>query len=276
MPDAAKSINAGAIEPWTKPHYRSCLVQLKRAAPDHADPARRAVARSHRRRARVRDRGRGSGEFEGVHGFFRRLERKKYKVHVRVFLSRYRGYLTCTECGGTRLRREARDVRVGGQTIDAVCALTVSAAAKFFSDLTLSRERRGGGREDPPRDPAAARVPDRRRPRLPDARPAVVDALRRRVAAHQSGDVARLGAGRHALRARRAVDRSAPARQRAADRDPPAAARSGQHRAGRRARRRHDPRRRRSRRSRPRRRRAGRTRHLLRHGRRRCSRTRAR
>ena len=55
-------------------------------------------------------------------------------MHVRVFLSRYRGYLTCPDCGGARLRREARDVRVGGQTIDAVSALTVSEAQRFFAD----------------------------------------------------------------------------------------------------------------------------------------------
>ena len=57
-------------------------------------------------------------EFDGIHGFFQWLERKKYKVHVRVFLSRYRGYLTCPDCQGARLRREARDVQVGGRTID--------------------------------------------------------------------------------------------------------------------------------------------------------------
>ncbi len=79
-------------------------------------------------------------EYEGVKGFFRWLERKKYKVHVRVFLSRYRGYLTCPECLGARLRREARDVKVGGQTIDRVCALTVRDADRFFADLTLSEK----------------------------------------------------------------------------------------------------------------------------------------
>ncbi len=68
------------------------------------------------------------GEYEGVRGFFAWLERKKYKVHVRVFLSRYRGYQTCPDCGGGRLRREARDVRVAGRTIDRVCALTVREA----------------------------------------------------------------------------------------------------------------------------------------------------
>ena len=71
----------------------------------------------------------GDGDdYEGIRGFFRWLERKKYKVHVRVFLSRYRGYLTCPDCSGTRLRREARDVRVGGLTIDRVSALTVREA----------------------------------------------------------------------------------------------------------------------------------------------------
>jgi excinuclease ABC subunit A len=138
VPDASLSINAGAIEPWTKPHYRSCLAQLKRAARPAAlrldvpwrdlTDAERAFVMS----------GTPDGEFEGVRGFFQRLERKKYKVHVRVFLSRYRGYQTCHDCGGTRLRREARDVRVGDRTIDAVSALTVRDAAAFFEGLALT------------------------------------------------------------------------------------------------------------------------------------------
>jgi excinuclease ABC subunit A len=140
VPDPALSINDGAIEPWTKPHYKACLAQLKRSArggavrldtpwQDLTDAERRFVVD-----------GEADGDYEGVSGFFRRLERKKYKVHVRVFLSRYRGYLPCTECGGTRLRREARDVRVGGETIDAVCALTVRQAATFFEQLTLGEK----------------------------------------------------------------------------------------------------------------------------------------
>jgi excinuclease ABC subunit A len=80
----------------------------------------------------------GNDDYEGVRGFFRWLERKKYKVHVRVFLSRYRGYLMCPDCGGARLRREARDVRVAGRTIDRVSALTVHDAQQFFATLDLS------------------------------------------------------------------------------------------------------------------------------------------
>ncbi len=136
VPDPSKSINQNAIEPWGKPHYRAQLAELKRAARkrgirldtpwrDLSEPEKRLVVD-------------GDGEdFGGVRGFFQWLERKKYKVHVRVFLSHYRGYLTCPDCQGTRLRRAARDVRVGGRTIDEVCSLTVKAARTFFETLDL-------------------------------------------------------------------------------------------------------------------------------------------
>ena len=118
VPDPAKSINQGAIEPWTKPHYRAQLAELKRAAKTNGvrlDVPWRDLTRRRARGLVVEGDG---DDYDGIRGFFRWLERKKYKVHVRVFLSRYRGYLTCPDCGGTRLRREARDVRVGGRTID--------------------------------------------------------------------------------------------------------------------------------------------------------------
>jgi excinuclease ABC subunit A len=138
VPDAERTINSGAIEPWTKPHYRSCLAQLKRAA--RSEGVRLDVPWHGLTADELKFVIDGRDDYEGIRGFFRRLERKKYKVHVRVFLSRYRGYLTCHDCGGTRLRREARDVRVGGQTIDAVCALTVRDASGFFQTLQLSEK----------------------------------------------------------------------------------------------------------------------------------------
>jgi excinuclease ABC subunit A len=139
VPDQQKSINQGAIEPWTKPHYRSHLAELKRAAKTmgvRLDVPWRDLTADEV--TFVMD---GDGnDFEGVRGFFRWLERKKYKVHVRVFLSRYRGYLTCPDCGGTRLRREARDVHVGGVTIDKASARTVKEAERFFRDLRLTEK----------------------------------------------------------------------------------------------------------------------------------------
>src|SRR5260370_18076676 len=80
----------------------------------------------------------GEKRFPGVRGFFKYLERKKYKLHVRVFLSRYRGYSLCSECNGARLRREARQVKIQGKNICEVCSMTVEAAAAFFDQVQLS------------------------------------------------------------------------------------------------------------------------------------------
>jgi excinuclease ABC subunit A len=139
VPDPTRSIRQGAIEPWSKPHYRSHLAELKRLARPLGIPLDTAWQDLSPDVRRLVIEGDG-GEYEGIRGFFDWLERKKYKVHVRVFLSRYRGYLTCPDCQGTRLRREARDVRVGGRTIDEVSALTVSDAQAFFGNLALSEQ----------------------------------------------------------------------------------------------------------------------------------------
>jgi len=136
VPDPTRSIQDNAIEPWSKPHYRSHLADLKRAARDgqvRLNVPWGDLTPDEKRFVMDGD----GGEYAGVRGFFAWLERKKYKVHVRVFLSRYRGYQTCPDCGGGRLRREARDVRVAGRTIDQVCALTVREARRFFAGLAL-------------------------------------------------------------------------------------------------------------------------------------------
>jgi excinuclease ABC subunit A len=141
VPDQTKSILQGAIEPWSKPHYRAQLAELKRAAKKakiRLDVPWSQLTEEEKRL--VVDGIDDGSEYAGVRGFFRWLDRKKYKVHVRVFLSRYRGYLICPDCGGARLRREARDVHVGGRTIDRVSALTVSEAQVFFSGLELSEK----------------------------------------------------------------------------------------------------------------------------------------
>jgi excinuclease ABC subunit A len=139
VPDPGKSIAQGAIEPWTKPHYRSHVADLKRVAKSldvPLDVPWRELTDA--QRTAVMD-GNGGG-WAGVRGFFAWLERKKYKVHVRVFLSRYRGYQTCPECAGTRLRREARAVRIGDRTIAQVSALTTREAQTFFDGLALGTQ----------------------------------------------------------------------------------------------------------------------------------------
>jgi len=138
VPDPSKSVQQGAIEPWSKPHYRAQLADLKRAARKHKIRLDVPWADlTDEEKQFIID---GGEDYEGIRGFFRWLERKKYKVHVRVFLSRYRGYLTCPDCGGARLRREARDVRVSGTTIDLVSSLTVHEAQRFFATLQLTEK----------------------------------------------------------------------------------------------------------------------------------------
>ncbi|MGH9162523.1 MAG: excinuclease ABC subunit UvrA [Vicinamibacteraceae bacterium] len=137
VPDQTKALAEGAVEPWSRPNYRNYQTQLKRAAKARGvrlNVPWKDLSAEERRFVLDGD----DDEFEGIHGFFRWLERKKYKVHIRVFLSRYRGYLECPDCGGTRLRRDARDVQVGGRTIDQVCAQTIREAQQFFEELQLA------------------------------------------------------------------------------------------------------------------------------------------
>jgi excinuclease ABC subunit A len=141
IPDPTRTLNEGAVEPWTKPRYRPWLADLKRFARQakvslnvpwaelKADEQRLVIE--------------GNGGFPGIRGFFKYLERKKYKLHVRVFLSRYRGYSTCSDCGGARLRAEARQVKIQGKNICDICSLTVEAAAAFFASLRLTRQEAG-------------------------------------------------------------------------------------------------------------------------------------
>ena len=151
----------------------------------------------------------------------------------------------CPACKGSRLRPESRAVSVGGMAIHEFTALSVSRArCDWLDEVELTRDRAPHRAADPARDRRAAALPRQRRHRLPVAGPRGGDAVGRRGAAHPAGDADRLGAGRRALRPRRAVDRPAPARQREADRDARAAARPRQHRARRRARRADDARRR--------------------------------
>ena len=138
VPDPSKSLDDGAIEPWTKPRYRVLLQEAKKWAKVRGVPTNVAWRQLTAEQRRLVLEGDPENNFGGVKGFFAWLERKKYKLHVRVFLSRYRGYATCPECGGTRLRAEARAVRITGQSITDLCKLTVKEARKFFAELKLT------------------------------------------------------------------------------------------------------------------------------------------
>jgi excinuclease ABC subunit A len=138
VPDPGKTIEEGAIEPWAKPRYRGVFQDLKSWARERGIATNVPWRQLTTEQRRLVLEGDPQSDYEGVKGFFQWLERKKYKLHVRVFLSRYRGYATCPECGGTRLRAEARAVRIAGKSITDVCKFTVKQARAFFSSLQLS------------------------------------------------------------------------------------------------------------------------------------------
>ncbi len=136
IPDKNKSLAEGAVEPWTKPRYRSLFQEMKKAARAHGVPLDEPYYRlTPQQRKWVME---GDRNFAGIRGFFQNLERKKYKLHVRVFLSRYRGYTRCSECQGGRLRAEALNVRIAGKSIMDVCAMCVQDVYRFFNELRLA------------------------------------------------------------------------------------------------------------------------------------------
>ncbi len=140
IPNKSKSLAEGAVEPWTKPRYRSLAAEMRRAARARGIPIDVPYARlsADARRWLLE----GDEDFPGIEGFFHYLERKKYKLHVRVFLSRYRGYTLCPECHGGRLRREALNVLLAGKNLVEVCALSIQEAYDFFNGLRLSPSER--------------------------------------------------------------------------------------------------------------------------------------
>ena len=141
IPDKSLALADGAIEPWTKPKYKPFATEMRRharAAGVPLDVPWRDLTAEQQNFVME-----GNDKFPGVRGFFEYLERKKYKLHVRVFLSRYRGYSVCSECRGMRLRLEARQIKVGGTNICEVSSMTVEQATQFFATLELSAQDAG-------------------------------------------------------------------------------------------------------------------------------------
>ena len=115
VPDPGKSIRDGAIAPWTTPAYAHELKELLALAGDYDIPVDVPFRDLSPGQREVIVHGVPERKFGGLEGFFAWLERRKYKMHVRVFLSRWRSYRPCPACGGTRLRPEALAARIGGK-----------------------------------------------------------------------------------------------------------------------------------------------------------------
>jgi len=142
IPDQGLTLAGGAIDPWNRPKYRPWFTELKKRAAELGVPMdvpwREMTEAARETVLRGKPAAEGKEGFAGVMGFFAQLERKKYKLHVRVMLSKYRGYAECPDCRGQRLRAEARAVRLNGKNICQAAALTIAQAKEFFDGLKLS------------------------------------------------------------------------------------------------------------------------------------------
>src|SRR5881296_1977920 len=145
VPDRALSLGGGAIEPWTHPsgkwYQRELVKAARRAGVDLEIPWERLGERARRL---VYD---GDGKFPGINGFFEEIESYRYKLHVRVFLSRYRTQSPCPVCAGARLKPAALAVKVAGLTIAEFTGLTIERAAATLDSVSLTAWEAAVGRE---------------------------------------------------------------------------------------------------------------------------------
>ncbi len=139
IPNPLLSIKAGAIEPFTRPTHAWAQKELvKYAVSANIDMALPfADLPDFQQNCIVY----GDEGWRGLKGFFKWLETKKYKLHVRVFLAKYRGYTKCPDCDGQRLRQAARDVKIGMLSLPEIVEMSIADAFAFFEALKLDPER---------------------------------------------------------------------------------------------------------------------------------------
>jgi len=136
IPDQQKSLQEGAIRPWTgvaREEFEDLMAFCRRRGIPTDVPFKDLT--EEQKRLIIE----GDRTFYGVKGFFRWLESKRYKLHVRVFLSRYRSYVTCLACRGTRFKEEALLWRLKGKNIAEIYALNVEEAHRFFEELSQGK-----------------------------------------------------------------------------------------------------------------------------------------
>jgi len=145
VPDRHLSLAEGAIEPWEKSAYRwwkrQFIVGAKKAGLDVRAPYNELPEEVRQKIFK------GNSLFYGINDFFEELEGKRYKLHVRVFLSRYRTPFLCPVCAGKRLRGEALAYKVSGYDIAELCDMPISRLAPLFKDIDLSLFQRDIAKE---------------------------------------------------------------------------------------------------------------------------------
>lgn len=133
IPDPKRSIEDGAIKPWTTNSYWEEYQDLLDFCHRHSIPTRIPWEElSAEKRRMIWE---GGPDFFGVKGFFQWLEGRAYKLHIRILLSKYRRYTLCPTCGGTRFREETLLYRLGGKAIAQIYSLPISETFRFLSGL---------------------------------------------------------------------------------------------------------------------------------------------
>ncbi len=136
VPDKSLSLSKGAVDPWNKPAYRWWRQQLiKNADKDSVDINKPYSEFTEKEKALL---FKGGGSFYGIDDFFEEMENRRYKLHIRVFLSRYRRPVTCSQCRGKRLRKESLAYKLSGLDIAELCRMPVSGTIRFFENLDIS------------------------------------------------------------------------------------------------------------------------------------------
>ncbi len=136
IPNPRLTLSEGAIAPWRTPKlskYQRELVRIAKTKKIPIDIPYAELNELHKKF--IWD---GVDGFPGINGFFKILEQKTYKMHIRVLLSKYRGYTKCTACKGSRLRREALQVKINHKSIADVVSLPLEKAKVFFDTIKLS------------------------------------------------------------------------------------------------------------------------------------------
>ncbi len=144
VPDKTKTLNEGAIAVWNSPAYSGLLVELQDAASEYNIPLDIPYNKLTKKQLKLINEG--TSDFCGIGEFFDLLEEKKYKMHVRVLLSKYRCYTVCTDCNGTRLNPSAHNVKIKQYNISDVCSMSIDEAYRFFEKLKLSKYEEEVGR----------------------------------------------------------------------------------------------------------------------------------
>ncbi|MFH1194181.1 MAG: excinuclease ABC subunit UvrA [bacterium] len=136
VPNPELSIADGAIAPWRSVKYVKYLRDLVRVAQRKSIPLNIPFKELSDEQFNLIKKG--FEGFAGIDGFFKHLEDKNYKMHIRILLSRYRAYTTCSACKGSRLRREALQVKINDVSIHDIVKMSIEKSREFFNNITLS------------------------------------------------------------------------------------------------------------------------------------------